>query len=120
MDIDFHYHFDNLDEQQIDLAPSANKELAIVLRELVTNIIRHANASSVTAVIKQQNGHIVLSVQDNGRGFEKGQHKGFGIQGIEERIRNLKGTVNVQTGGDFSGTLSEIGLPIGILETPHE
>jgi len=112
VDIEFYYQFENIDEQQIELDSTGNKELAIVLRELVTNIIKHAKATQVTATIKHKNGKIVLAIQDNGQGFKNSQHKGFGIKGIEERIQKLKGFVSIKTGGEYTGTLSEIGLPM--------
>jgi two-component system sensor histidine kinase DesK len=112
VDIDFYYQFENIDEQQIELDSTNNKELAIVLRELVTNIIKHAKATQVTAIIQHQDGKIVLAMQDDGQGFENSQHKGFGIKGIEERIQKLKGFVAIKTGGQYTGTLSEITLPM--------
>lgn len=112
VDIGFQYQFENIDEQQIELDSTSNKELAIVLRELVTNIIKHAKATQVTVTIKHENGKIVLAMQDDGLGFENSQHQGFGIKGIEERIQKLKGFVNIKTGGQYTGTLSEIGLPV--------
>ncbi|WP_240919781.1 sensor histidine kinase [Paraglaciecola sp. 20A4] len=112
VDIDFTYHFDNLDEQHIDLVSSANKELAIVLRELVTNILRHAKASNVSVTVKKLNEQIVLTVHDDGQGFEQISRSGFGIQGIEERMRQLGGSVQIKSGGGFKGTLTEIVLPI--------
>lgn len=118
VDIDFQYQFENIDEQQIELDSTSNKELAIVLRELVTNIIKHAKATQVSAIIKHQDGKIVLAMQDDGQGFENSQrsqhteHKGFGIKGIEERIQKLKGFVSIKTGDEYTGTLSEIGLPM--------
>jgi two-component system sensor histidine kinase DesK len=117
VDIDFYYQFENIDEQQIELDSASNKELAIVLRELVTNIIKHARATQVTVTIKHKNGKIVLAMQDNGQGFENMQHKGFGIKGIEERIQKLHGFVSIKTGGDYNGTLSEIGLPMATRES---
>lgn len=112
VDIAFHYQFENIDEQQIELDTASNKELAIVLRELVTNIIKHAQATHVTVTIKHENDKIVLAMQDNGQGFENSHHQGFGIKGIEERIQKLQGVVSIKTGGDYRGTLSEIGLPM--------
>jgi two-component system sensor histidine kinase DesK len=112
VDIDFYYQFENIDEQQIELDNTSNKELAIVLRELVTNIIKHAKATQVSATITHDNGKIVLAMQDDGQGFENFQHKGFGLKGIEERMQKLKGFVSIKTGGDYTGTLSKIGLPM--------
>lgn len=112
VDIEFHYQFEDIDEQQIELDLASNKELAIVLRELVTNIIKHAKASQVSVTIKHENGKIVLAMQDDGQGFENSQHTGFGIKGIEERIQKLKGFVSIKSGEGYSGTLSEISLPM--------
>jgi two-component system sensor histidine kinase DesK len=117
VDIEFQYQFEDIEEQQIELDSASNKELAIVLRELVTNVIKHAKATQVTVTIKHSNGKIVLAMQDNGQGFENSQHKGFGIKGIEERIHKLHGFVSIKTGGDYNGTLSEIGLPMATRES---
>lgn len=115
VDIHFSYHFENLDEKFIDINTVVNKELAIILRELVTNILRHANAHNVTVSIKKRNEKIVLSVFDDGRGFEQTNPSGFGIKGIEERVSQLVGTLLIQSGGSFKGTLSEVALPISEL-----
>jgi len=112
VDIHFSYHFENLDEKFIDINTVVNKELAIILRELVTNILRHANAHNVTVSIKKRNEKIVLSVFDDGQGFEQTNPSGFGIKGIEERVSQLVGTLLIQSGGSFKGTLSEVALPI--------
>ena len=118
MSIQFEYRFEGLgDKESIEtnlekhLDAKSNKELAIVLRELVTNIIRHAKADEVDAVIKREDGNIVLTVKDNGQGFDNQEHKGFGIKGIEERINKLSGFVVIKSGKPHEGTLSEIGLP---------
>lgn len=117
VDIEFQYQFEDIEEQQIELDSASNKELAIVLRELVTNVIKHAKATQVAVTIKHSNDKIVLAMQDNGQGFENSQHKGFGIKGIEERIHKLHGFVSIKTGGDYNGTLSEIGLPMATRES---
>jgi two-component system sensor histidine kinase DesK len=116
LDIDFEYEFRDLDEQVIELDEANNKELAIVLRELVTNIIKHAKATQVRALIKREQNKIVLSIQDNGQGFTKSEQTGFGIKGIKERVHTLKGFVNIQSNHTGAGTLSEIGLPL--INTP--
>lgn len=112
LDINFDYQFENIQEEQLELDNASNKELAIVLRELVTNIIKHAKASQVTATIKQLDGKILLTVQDDGQGFKTNQHSGFGIKGMEERMQKLKGFIKIKSGGEVTGTLSEICLPM--------
>ncbi|MFT2089541.1 sensor histidine kinase [Paraglaciecola sp. 2405UD69-4] len=111
LDINFDYEFENIDEQQIELEVAANKELAIVLRELVTNIIKHAKADSVTAKLSKQNGNIILSVQDNGVGIDATQKHGNGLKGIAERMQPFNGFLHIQSGAEVAGTLIEISLP---------
>ncbi|MEP1552452.1 MAG: sensor histidine kinase [Paraglaciecola sp.] len=112
LNIKFDYEFENIDEQHIELDLAANKELAIVLRELVTNIIKHAKADFVTANIMQQNDKIILSMQDNGVGIDSTQIHGNGLKGITERIQYLNGSVTIQSGAGVAGTLTQVSLPV--------
>lgn len=112
VDIAFHHQFENIDENELELHSTDNKELAIVLRELVTNVIKHAKATQVNVTIKRENKSIILTLQDNGQGFEKSQYQGFGIKGINERIQKLNGVVSINSGKEFKGTLTEISLPV--------
>ncbi|MDO6840743.1 sensor histidine kinase [Paraglaciecola chathamensis] len=112
VDIHFDYHVEKDDEKFIELDPVANKELAIVLRELITNILRHADPSRVSATIKMQGPQLVLSVCDDGRGFEPSEVDGYGLQGIEERVAQLGGSFDIKSGTKFKGTLSEVTVPV--------
>ena len=75
-----------------------NKELAIILKELVTNILKHAKANKVLAIIKPEKSNIILQVTDNGTGFSQKKTKGFGLKGINERVDKLSGQVEIETG----------------------
>lgn len=90
----------------------SNKELAIVLRELVTNIIRHANASEVEVVLLCDNKQVMMSVKDDGQGYQSSDSEGFGLKGIEERMKSLGASFKVLSGDSTSGTQSQIILPI--------
>lgn len=116
LDIDFSYELLNVEEQELELDLASKKELAIVLRELVTNIIKHAKATQVKVTISGGNNQMELSVQDNGVGFEEINGVGFGLKGIEERIRKIKGQVNIVTGGESTGTLTQISVPDTVQE----
>jgi two-component system sensor histidine kinase DesK len=116
VDIDFSYELLGLEEQELELDLASNKELAIVLRELVTNIIKHAKATQVNVTICGKSNGMELSVQDNGVGFDDSTGSGFGLKGIEERIQKIKGQVNIVTGGQNVGTLTQISVPDTVLE----
>jgi two-component system sensor histidine kinase DesK len=111
--IEFEYQLTEISEAELEADMQANKELAIVLRELVTNIIKHAKATKVSVEVKKRDQGILLFVQDNGQGMasEPGAILGFGLKGIHERITKLQGWVKLGGDTDQLGTLSEIYVP---------
>jgi signal transduction histidine kinase len=52
----------------------------------------------------------VLSIQDDGKGFDVSQSKGLGLLGIEERVAQLGGTCHVRSGAG-TGTIITVELP---------
>ncbi len=93
-DISFEYKFESGD---FDIEDTINKELAIILKELVTNILKHAEASRVQVLISSHRSTIQLQVKDNGQGFKQQKNKGFGLKGIKERVSNLSGKVIIES-----------------------
>ena len=112
LSIEFDYQLTGLSETELETDMPTNKELAIVLRELVTNIIKHAKATKVNVEVKKQGHGLVLLVQDNGQGMADKQNTGFGLKGIQERISKLQGWVKLNAEPKHLGTLSEIYVPL--------
>ena len=83
-------------------------ELSNVLREAVTNIIRHSKATFCTIVFSIEAGWLKLSIKDNGIGVKE-LSAGNGITGMTERIENLQGTILIQ---EDRGTLIRIAVPL--------
>ncbi|MFP1761874.1 PAS domain S-box protein [Lonsdalea quercina] len=83
-----------------------------VVQESLTNIARHAAASEVVIALENREGLIVLSVQDNGKGFDAREQKPntFGLMGMKERGRMLGGEVTI-TSQPGSGTLIRMMFP---------
>uniref|UniRef100_UPI0026EEB0F5 sensor histidine kinase n=1 Tax=Lonsdalea britannica TaxID=1082704 RepID=UPI0026EEB0F5 len=83
-----------------------------VVQESLTNIARHAAASEVVIALENREGLIVLSVQDDGRGFDAREQKPntFGLMGMKERGRMLGGEVTI-TSQPGSGTLIRMTFP---------
>nr|WP_268820377.1 sensor histidine kinase [Paraglaciecola sp. G1-23] len=111
VDIEFSYELLGVEEDGLELDLASNKELAIVLRELITNIIKHAKATQVKVTIYSKNNNMELNVQDNGIGFEDNSASGFGLKGIKERMQKMSGVVDVVSGGENMGTLTKITVP---------
>jgi two-component system, NarL family, sensor histidine kinase UhpB len=69
-----------------------------IIQEAVTNIIRHAEASAVELRLEREASagpSIVLSVSDDGRGVPDNFRYGFGLLGMNERVRQLGGTLYI-------------------------
>ncbi|MEW6173928.1 MAG: sensor histidine kinase, partial [Bacillota bacterium] len=74
------------------------------VRELLTNVIKHAQASSVRISLKRKSNNIVIGVKDDGIGFtikadgsfDKG-HGGFGLFSIRERLQDLGGRLKIES-----------------------
>ncbi|WP_107705399.1 sensor histidine kinase [Nocardioides allogilvus] len=88
-----------------DTDPRHRALLAWVLRESVTNVVRHARATSVSVEL----GPTGLVVADDGAGFEAtGGREGNGLRGMRERVSAAGGTLQVSSG---PGTRVEVVLP---------
>lgn len=68
-----------------------------IVQESLTNIARHAEASSVEVSLLRQDGAIVLRIADDGRGFDSDslQNDSFGLLGIRERAQALDATADI-------------------------
>ncbi|MDX6642821.1 MAG: hypothetical protein QOD76_783 [Solirubrobacteraceae bacterium] len=95
----------------VKLEPSAREALVRIMREGVTNAVRHANASEISVDVS--NGRDVrLRISDNGLGFDPATQTagGFGISSMRERARLAGGDLHLvsQPG---AGTQIEVVLP---------
>jgi signal transduction histidine kinase len=87
-----------------------------VVQEALTNCARHAQAKSIRVGLHGGPQMLSLTVEDDGVGFEiqKVRGRGIGLLGIEERVRELGGTVQLRS-QPSTGTLLRCEIP-----TPKE
>jgi len=83
--------------------------LALVLREAVTNIQRHARANRVEVTVIAGAERVVMRVRDDGRGGVK--ERGNGLTGMRERIEARGGTLAIESPRG-RGTSIEVSLPV--------
>ena len=81
--------------------------LALILREAVTNVIRHARATTCTLRLELHAGRCRLEIRDNGCGHPGPE--GVGLAGIRSRVEALGGHFQRETG---AGTALIITLPV--------
>jgi signal transduction histidine kinase len=81
------------------------------VQEAMTNCVKHAGASRIDVVVRAAADALEVSVSDDGVGIDPARHRaGLGLRGIEERVRDLDGTVSV-SGARGAGTTVTIRLP---------
>jgi two-component system, NarL family, sensor histidine kinase DesK len=79
------------ESQEVHLTPAQESVVALVVREAVTNVVRHARARNCHLRLMPVNGNCRVEVQDDGRGG--GPVEGNGLRGMRERIEALGGTL---------------------------
>jgi PAS domain S-box-containing protein len=96
-------------------------ELAVfrIVQECLTNIHRHSGSSTATIRIQQDGSHLTVEVRDNGKGIPLQKQRelmdpshggGVGFGGIRERLRQLGGTLMIQSNG--TGTVVTADLEV--------
>jgi len=95
-----------------DIPPAQERVLAMVLREAVTNVVRHAHAKHCYVMLEKMGDSFRLTFRDDGRGGI--HHEGLGMRGIRERVTAIGGTVSWNTA---SGTEMIVTVPINLSET---
>ncbi len=102
----------NLDET--DLNPAYSSAVFYIFQEAMTNVARHAAATSVSKVLEESEGELILQVEDNGKGVTEdslGNTLSLGVVGMRERAVILGGGVEVKKGVRGKGTRVTARIP---------
>jgi two-component system, NarL family, sensor histidine kinase DesK len=89
-----------------ELTPLQESTLSLVVREAVTNIIRHAKATRCAIMLREEDNVLTLELADNGQGFKNSE--GSGLTGMRERVQALGGTFGLES---VSGVRLRVVLP---------
>jgi len=91
------------------LSAELEDELLRIGQEVLTNTLRHADATEFNAVLMFGPRELRLKLCDNGRGFDPGaRHDGFGLLGIRERIEGRGGRLTIHSTLNKGTTVSII------------
>ena len=108
--------------------PEIDRSLDVVLlrslQEALTNVRKHANASSVVVTLTNLGDEVVLDMHDNGRGFDPTALSntstsdaqevgisGVGLVAMKERVELISGAMSIESGSG-PGTTVSIALPV--------
>jgi signal transduction histidine kinase len=82
-----------------------------VAQEALHNMSRHSGATAAAVIVRHEGGSLLLTISDNGHGFDPKRTRGLGMLGMEERIRHLEGTFEIQS-EPGKGTTLRVSLPV--------
>jgi PAS domain S-box-containing protein len=99
-----------------DIQMDSKKSIALfrIYQEVLTNILRHANATNVKSVLRRDDEMLVFEIKDNGRGItlnEQLKSNSFGLIGMRERAMALGGQLKI-SGVAGEGTTIIVRLPL--------
>ncbi len=84
-----------------------------IVQELITNVIKHAQASEIIVHLTSFEDHINIMVEDNGKGFDPSiikDNDGMGLASIIKRVEHLGGNVDIDSQSG-SGTTVILNIP---------
>lgn len=95
--IRFQFDFDIQNDVQLSSKQAIN--LYRILQEIVNNAIKHANAKDISVSISQIENELQIKISDNGIGFdyESKKKKSFGLTNIQNRVKEVNGSLQVQS-----------------------
>ena len=97
-----------------DVSPACSLTLYRITQESLHNVAKHAEAAAVSVDLHIEGEHIVLKVEDFGKGFEMSEVEGnigLGLVSMGERVRLLNGDLKVESSVG-KGTLVEASAPL--------
>jgi two-component system, NarL family, sensor histidine kinase UhpB len=74
------------------------KNLFLIFKETVNNAAKYSQASKIEINLLRQNHSLVMSIKDNGQGFDEQTIKaGNGLRNLRERAKEINGTLELRS-----------------------
>lgn len=101
---------DNIKHIKLDM--ESRRNLFLIFKEALNNISKYSGASLVKISIRYEGAQIILSIIDNGKGFDLSSHsQGNGLMNMRKRSELLKGSIDIQSSlGDGTRIVLKISI----------
>lgn len=87
--------------------------LSMCLKEAITNVVKHSGANNCFISIRQLEGEVTMTIEDDGKGLSDEKSNGNGLKGIGERLELIDGMLHLSSN---KGTKLVITVPIIVKE----
>ena len=106
----------SIDEINGSIKKENEINLLRIIQESIVNIIKHADATEIKCNILKNNNAVIMSISDNGKGFNAEfnlafETKGLGFSGMKERANILGGNISIVS-APGKGTKIILEIPI--------
>lgn len=89
-------------ETPADFPEEVTVQIVRIIQEALTNVRKHAGAKKVTVRFDREDGHVRITIQDDGRGFDPStvggkEGQAFGLEIMRERTKGIGGTLDLDS-----------------------
>ncbi len=116
-----HYSVGDRSAREQRLGAELESTIYRLVQEALTNVAKHAGATTVEIEVRAENGTIGVTVADDGAGFDP-EHptSGFGLVGMRERVALASGTLEVESrAGEGTRLRAQFPLPVAEADVGH-
>ncbi|MEQ8926161.1 MAG: two-component regulator propeller domain-containing protein [Fulvivirga sp.] len=95
--INFYASADGLTNSKIPLPSGWSRQLVLIFKEAMTNVLKHSGASKVELSLTSIGDAFEIILQDNGSGIKEGVKKGMGMKSMKNRAKEINSTLEVES-----------------------
>lgn len=92
------------------LPQESRKDMLLIFKEAITNIVKHANASEVKIALQKKLNSAELAISDNGVGIQEKVSTGTGTKSMEQRAKAIGGILSIEA--QKRGTTVRLTIPL--------
>lgn len=99
-------------DKELYLSSARRIILFRIVQEAIQNAVKHSNCRHICISLKNENDLTIISIQDDGKGFNQNEaKKGMGLSNMKHRTALLNGSIEYESGTDKNGTAVLITIP---------
>ncbi len=100
--LEVHFSAESLDDDSYRLPPQVELVLYRVVQEALTNVAKHADASTVEVQLARSGDEVLATIDDDGIGFDvvevmRSRERGLGLFGMQERLALVHGQLSIES-----------------------